>query len=204
MKKILLVLISSAFLFSAASQAGLVETKYRVVSRYVDVLGETHSLFNTRAYIRYNTEASARSPLAKSDCLITLGGKGIFQLASNASVESCVSDREYVIVSQDVILKMMNRAVDFALFNETAYMGYHRLEIDLKHGASRAAKLENLSVRDQGALVKLKSVLRNLFQSDDPTEVISTQERTVFVLSSEAEGRFTLELEPISVEILGH
>ncbi|NDD91487.1 hypothetical protein EBZ37_05320 [bacterium] len=203
MKKFLFIPFIALF-SSALAQAQIVETKYRVVSRYYDESGEVTKLLNTRVYIRYNDSVSLSAPAAKQDCAVTIGGKGLFRYVLDASIEECISNRNYIITGEDVVLKMMERAANTNPFAVSAFSGFSSLKIALDSSKETGAKLENTSVKDLGAFASLRAAMRNFFSQGEKTQMISVKDRTVFVLSASGKSKFTLELEPIESETLTH
>ncbi|MBU6375030.1 MAG: hypothetical protein KGQ59_03470 [Bdellovibrionales bacterium] len=197
MKKLNLVPMI-ALLCTTWSHADIIETKYRVVSRFYDKSGGVQKHINTRAYIRYNDSVGLSSPSAKQDCLVTLGGKGFFRLAVDSGTRECVSNRNYIITAEQTILDMMDRAL-----NKTPWVAFSASEpSELLHLSN--ATLKNESIKDLGAFASLRSALQNLFSQGDKTQMISLKDRTVFVLSAGERAKWTLELEPLESETLTH
>ena len=203
MKKFAIFAQAAVLLSATLSHAAIVENKYQLKSRYYNEFGEVTHLFDTRLYIKLNDSVGMQDPLARQDCLVTVGGKGLFQLSHGAGPESCVSDREYVIVDETLILKLMERAASLTVYGTEAAIAVDSMSMRVAQRASDV-KLENQSIRDRSALSRVVGTVRNLFSPSARTQMVATRQRTVFALQSEDGRKFTLEIEPVSQEIITH
>jgi hypothetical protein len=195
MKKFVLFSLTSLFL-SFAAQAAIVETKFKVTTRFYDESGETRKLLNTRAFIRYNPEAGLLSPSAKEDCLVSSGKSDVLSLFTEADRASCISNKTYVITSQDIVLDMFYRPAIFTLFPD--YLS----EVD--QVIRDNGKIKGRTAKEVGLVGSLTSIARRYLAEVGDAHIISTEERTVFELKGHGKAKFIIELEPVKTKVLNN
>ena len=195
MKKFMLMTLASLFATMTA-HASIVETKFKVTSRFYDELGNTKKLVNTRAFVRYNPAASVLSSSAKDDCLVSAGKSDVLSLFTEADRASCISSKTFVITSKDIIIDMFYRPTIFTLFPDYISEVY---EIIRDNG-----QVKGRTASDTGILGSLRSIVRNTLANAAEAQVISTVERTVFELKGDGKAKFIIELEPVKTKLLNN
>ncbi len=195
MKKLFLISLATLFA-SMAANASIVETKFKVTSRFYDELGNTKKLATTRAFIRYNPEASVLSPSAKDDCLVSSGKSDLLSLFTEADRSPCISSKTFIITSQDIVVDMFYRPAIFTLFPD--YIS--EVGDILRDNGKINGKTEN----DVGTLGSIRSILRNVIANAVEAQTISTIGRTVFELKGNGKAKFVIELEPVKTKLLNH
>lgn len=195
MKKLLLLSLATLFA-SMAANASIVETKFKVSSRFYDELGNTKKLVNTRAFIRYNPDASVLSPSAKDDCLVSSGKSDLLSLFTEADRAPCISSKTFVITSRDIVVDMFYRPAIFTMFPDYIDEVYQIIKDD--------GKINGKTENDVGTLGSIRSILRNLLANAAEAQTISTVGRTVFELKGNGKAKFVIELEPVKTKLLNH
>jgi hypothetical protein len=185
-----------AFLGSLTAQAAIVETKFKVSTRYYDSVGETRKLLNTRAYIRYNNSVDALSKKAKDDCLVISGKKDFLSLFTEVEKSECISNKTFVITTNDIILDMIYRPATFDLIHDDI--------TNVSDIVRDNGQITNATARDQGHLGSIRSLIRNAFSNATETQTISLIDRTVFTLKGNGRAKFMMELEPVETKILNN
>lgn len=181
---------------SFTSQAAIVETKFKVSTRFYDSSGETRKLLTTRAFVRYNDAVDALSKKAKEDCLVIAGKRDFLSLFTEVEKSECISNRTFVITTSDIILDMFYRPATFDIIHD-----------DLTNIADIVrdnGKITNATAKDQGHLGSIRSLIRNAFSSATETQTISLIGRTVFTLKGTGRAKFVMELEPVQSKILSN
>jgi hypothetical protein len=195
MKKFMLMTLASLFATMAA-HASIVETKFKVTSRFYDELGNTKKLVNTRAFIRYNPEATIFSSSAKDDCLVSSGKSDILSLYTEPDRASCISSKTFVITSRDIVLDMFYRPAIFSLFSDYISEVY---DIEKDNG-----KIKGRTASEVGLIGSLRSIIKNTLANAAEAQVISTVDRTVFELKGDGRAKFIIELEPVKTKLLNN
>ena len=193
MKKIVLLALATFATFAA--QADILETKFKVTGRYYDELGNTRKLTPTRAFIRYNSEAGLLSQSAKSDCLVMSGKSDIASIWTEADKSECISNKSYVITSEEIIVDMFYRPAIFSLHNDIDNV-YDLLVAD----AVVTGKTDN----DAGLTGSLRASIRNFLGNATRMQTISLEETTQFTLKAQGRAKFLIELEPVKTKMLNH
>lgn len=193
MKKLFVFTIACAI--SGLATAAVVETKFKVTSRYYDEFGETRKLPKTRAYVRYNNAVDIMSPLAKEDCLVSSGKNDIFSLFTESENAQCVSSQNFVITTNDIVKEMFFRPFMFSLRDDLyIYQG-----IDANGGV-----ITSSTARDVGDLGLLRLIIRNLFNGIAKTQTISLVGPTIFTFKGTGKSKIVMELEPVKTIILNN
>jgi hypothetical protein len=193
MKKFIVLSFTCLF-FTISARATVVETKFKVTSRFYDEFGNSSKLLNTRAFIRYNPEANILSPSAKDDCLVSSGKGDILSLFTAADRASCISSKSFVITSKDIIIDMFYRPAIFTLYPD--YIS-EVFEIIKDNG-----KIQSKTSSDAGVLGSLRAIVRNSFNNATDAQIISTMNRTVFELQGNGKAKFVIELQPEKTKFL--
>lgn len=181
---------------SFSSQAAIVETKFKVSTRFYDSSGETRKLLTTRAFVRYNDSVDALSKKAKEDCLVISGKRDVLSLFTEVEKSECISNRTFVITTSDIILDMFYRPATFDIIHDDLT---NIAEIVRDNG-----KITNATAKDQGHLGSIRSLIRNAFSSATETQTISLIGRTVFTLKGTGRAKFVMELEPVQSKVLSN
>lgn len=185
-----------AFLGTLTAQAAIVETKFKVSTRFYDNFGETRKLLNTRAYVRYNNSVDALSDKAKDDCMVISGKKDFISLFSEVEKSECISNKTFVITTNDIIIDMIYRPATFDLFHDDI--------TNISDILRDNGKITNATSNDQGHLGSIRSLIRNAFSKATETQTISLIGRTVFTLKGNNRAKFVMELEPVETKILSN
>lgn len=191
-----LFFLSIAFAFSATTYAAIVETKFKVTTRMYDEAGETRKLLGSRAFVRYNNSVSITSERAKDDCLVMSGKKDLFSLFSEGEKAECLSDRTYVITTNDIIVDMFYRPATFDPFHDDA--------TTISDILVSGGKITNETAADVGRLGGLRALIRNAFSQATETQTISLIHRTIFTLKGNGRAKVVMELEPVETKVLSN
>jgi hypothetical protein len=193
LKKIILSSLTTVFLSLSAS-ASILETKFKVTSRYYDQDGSTSKLVNTRAFVRYNPEASILSQSAKDDCLVMSGKKDILTFFTKPDIASCISNKTFVITSEDIIVDMFYLPTTWSFFNDRISDVYNII----RDNGNVTSKTE----KDEGSFGSVRALLRNSIANAAEAQTISLVGRTTFTLKGNGRAKFVIELEPVKTKKL--
>ena len=196
MKNFFLFSIATLF-FSLGANASIVETKFKVTSRYYDEDGNTKKLVNTRAFIRYSPEASVLSADAKDNCLVQSGKADIAGVFLEAEKANCISSKTFVITSEEIVIDMFYRPTMYSLFKD-------RISDVSEIRINQNGKVTGETERDSGAIGSIRSMLRNSVANAVEAQTISLVGRTVFTLKGNSKAKFIIELEPVETKVLNH
>jgi hypothetical protein len=195
LKNLILFSLTTMFLSLTAS-ASIMETKFKVTSRYYDKDGSTSKLINTRAFVRYNPEASILSQSAKDDCLVMSGKNDILSLFVKPDIASCISNKTFVITDEDIIVDMFYLPTTWSFFHDRISDVYDIIKDD--------GKITSKTEKDQGAFGSVRALLRNSIANAAEAQTISLVGRTVFTLKGNGSAKFVIELEPVKTKLLNN
>ena len=193
MKKTALLILATV-ITSFAAQAEIREVKFNVSSRIYNANGDTIKLVNTRAFVRYNSEANILSEEAKSDCFVFSGKKDLLSLWSNDDRTGCISNKTYVVASEEIVKDMFYRPATFQLFRDNLTDISNIIEDD----GVITSKTEN----DLGITGSVRSSIRNLLNKAAKTQTISLTGMTQFTLKGNGPAKMIIELNPVSETVL--
>jgi hypothetical protein len=191
-----LLLSMATFFITLGAKASIVETKFKVTSRYYDEEGNTKKLVNTRAFIRYSPEASVLSDEARDNCLVQSGKADIAGVFLEAEKANCISSKTFVVTSEDIVIEMFYRPTMYSFFKD-------RIS-DVSEIINQNGKVSGVTERDAGVLGSVRSMLRNSVANAVEAQTISLVGRTVFTLKGKSKAKFIIELEPVETKVLNH